>query len=78
MSHKAKDVLKAVQAIFKLKYDKIEPPDMYLGATLSVMEDDGVLGWCMTSDNYVKPAVENVEQEIARINQRLPSRCKHR
>ena len=42
ISHKAKDALKAVQAIFKLKDDKIEPPDMYLGAALSVMEDNGI------------------------------------
>ena len=69
ISHKAKDALKVVQAIFKLKDDKIEPPDMYLGATLSVMEDDGIQGWCMTSDKYVKAAVENVEQELARVNQ---------
>ena len=76
ISHKAKDALNAVQAIFKLEDDKIEPPDMYLGATLSVMEDDGVRGWCMTSDKYVKAAVENVEQELARVNQGLPSKCK--
>ena len=76
ISHKAKDILKAVQAIFKLKDDKIKPPDMYLGATLSVMEDNGIQGWCMTSDKYVKAAVENVELELARVNQRLPSRCK--
>ena len=69
ISHKVKDALKAVRAIFKLKDDKIEPPDMYLGATLSVMEDDGVQGWCMTSDRYVKAAVENVEQELVRVNQ---------
>ena len=42
ISHKVKDALKAVQAIFKLKDDKIEPLDMYLGAMLSVMEDNGV------------------------------------
>ena len=76
ISHKAKDALKAVQAVFKLKDDRIEPPDMYLGATLSVMEDNGVQGWCMTSDKYVKAAVENVELELSRVNQRLPSRCK--
>ena len=44
IGHKAKDVLKAVQAIFKLKDDKIEPLDMYHGVTLSIMEDDGVQG----------------------------------
>ena len=76
ISHKAKDVLKAVQAIFKLKDDKIEPPDMYLGATLSVMEDNGVQAWCMTSDKYIKAAIENVELELSRVNQRLPSQCK--
>ena len=49
---------------------------MYLGATLSVMEDNGVQGWCMTSDKYVKAAVENVELELAKLSQRLLSRCK--
>ena len=76
ISHKAKDVLKAVQPIFKLKDDRIEPPDMYLGAMLSVMEDDGIQGWCMSSDKYVKAAVENVEQELARVSQRLPTKCR--
>ena len=76
ISHKAKDALKAVQAACKLKDNRIEPPDMYLGATLSVMEDDGVQGWCMTSDKYVKAAVENVELELSRVNQQLPSWCK--
>ena len=76
ISHKAKDVLKAVQVIFKLKDDKIEPPDMYLGATLSVMEDDSIQGWCMSSDKYVKAAIENVEKELQGVNQRLPSKCR--
>ena len=76
ISHKEKDVLKAVQGIFKLKDDKIEPLDMYLGATLSIMEDDGVQGCCMTSDKYVKAAVENAEQELGTVNQQLPSKCK--
>ena len=76
ISHKAKNVLKAVQAIFKLEDNRIEPPDMYLGATLSVMEDNGFQGWCISSDKYVKAAVENVELELARVNHHLPSRCK--
>ena len=74
ISHMAKDASKAVQAIFKLKDDKIVPSDMYLVATLSVMEDDGIQGWCMTSDKYVKAAVEKVELELVVVNQRLPSR----
>ena len=76
ISHKARDVLKAVQVIFKLKDDRIEPRDMYLGATLSIMEDDGIQGWCMSSDKNVKAAIENVEKELAGVNQRLPSKCR--
>ena len=49
---------------------------MYLGVTLSVMEDDGIQGWCMSSDKYIKATVENVEQKLARVNQRLPSKCR--
>ena len=49
---------------------------MYLGATLSIMEDDGIQGWCMSSDKYVKVGVENVEQELARVSQWLPSKCR--
>ena len=30
----------------------------------------------MKSDKYDKAAVENVEQELARVNQRFPSKCK--
>ena len=40
------------------------------------MEDDGIRGWCMTSDKYVNAAVKNVEQELVGVNQRLPSKCK--
>ena len=40
------------------------------------MEDDGIQGWCMSSDKYVKAAVENVEQEFARVSQQLPSKCR--
>ena len=69
-------MLKAVQAIFKLKDARIEPPDMYIGATFSVMEDNGNQGCCMSSDKYVKAAVANVEQELARFSQRLPSKCR--
>ena len=74
--HKAKDALKAVYAIFKLKDDKIEPQEMYLGGTIFVMEDNGIQGWCMTSDKYIKAAIETIKLEFVRVNQRLPSRCK--
>ena len=33
-SYDAKSILQSLQGQFKLKSDKIEPPDMYLGAQL--------------------------------------------
>ena len=40
VSHDAKSILQSLQGQFKLKGDKIEPPDMYLGAQLETMQVD--------------------------------------
>ena len=39
-------VLKSLQGQFKLKDNKIEPPDVYLGAQLGTMEAEGHHGSC--------------------------------
>ena len=41
-------VLKSLQGQFKLKDDKIEPPDVYLSAQLGTMEVEGHHGWFMS------------------------------
>ena len=65
-----------IQEDFKLKDDKIAEPDVYLGATLSKMSlDNGQTCWTMSPEQYVKAAVTNVEENLARQGKRLPSKC---
>ena len=39
------------------------------------MTVDGFDGWTMSSQKYVKAAINNVEEVLARTDQRLPSKC---
>ena len=75
ISHDAEKVLKSVQDTFKFKDDKIDKPDVCLGAQLDKMSVDGFEGWTMTSEKYVKAAIENIEKTLAESNQRLPTKC---
>ena len=76
ISHDAKSILQSLQGQFKLKGDKIEPPDMYLGAQLGTMQVEGNEGWFMSSEKYVKSAIQNIEETLQKMGQRLPSKCK--
>jgi hypothetical protein len=68
--------MKRIQEDFKLKDDKIAEPDVYLGATLSKMKlDSGKQCWTMSPEQYVKAAVTNVEEDLAKNGKRLPSKC---
>ena len=72
--HKAKAVLQEVQRDFKFKNDEIAPPDMYLGGQVQRMSSaDGVQGWALSSEKYVKSAIENDEQELEKKGLRLPT-----
>ena len=76
VSHDAKSILQSLQGQFKLKGDKIEPPDMYLGAQLGTMQVKRNDGWFMSSEKYVKSAIQNIEETLHKMGQRLPSKCK--
>ena len=67
--------LLALTGTFKLKDDKIEPPDIYLGAQLSIMRVDDIECWTMSAEKYVVSAVKNVEETLAKRGLRLPSKC---
>ena len=68
--------MKKIQKAFNIKDDKKEPPDIYLGVTLSKMKlDNGKYCWTILLEQYVKAAVINVEKDIARSGKRFPSRC---
>ena len=76
ISHDAQKVLKSIQDTFKFKDDKIDKPEVYLGPQLDKMSVDGFEGWTMSSEKYVKSAIESIEQTLAETNQRLPTMCR--
>ncbi len=76
MSHDPMKSVKRIQEDFKLKDDKIEPPDVCLGATLDKMElADGKTCWTMSPEQHVKAAATHVEEDLAKRGRRLPAKC---
>ena len=76
ISHKPSATMKGIQAKFKLKNDKMEKPDIYLGAELSTLDNEhGDSCWAMPSDKYYAAMVKNVEASLAITGLRLPSKC---
>jgi hypothetical protein len=75
ISHDPKATMVGIQETFKLKDDKIEKPETYLGAQLEQTVIGGQSCWTMSSHAYVKAAVANVEAALDASGQRLPSRC---
>ena len=67
--------LRGLQATFKLKDDKIEKPDMYLGAQLDQMFIDTSECWTMSAEKYVQASIKNVEEALAKKGLRLPTKC---
>ena len=75
VSHDPHPTMKGIQGTFKLKDDKIEEPESYLGAQLAQKMIGGTKCWTMSSEQYVKAAVANVETKLDKTGQRLPTRC---
>ena len=68
--------LERIKGKFRLKNDKMDVPDNYLGADLSRLDnEDGDLCWGMSSDRYCQSLVTNIESVLAKKGLRLPSRC---
>ena len=66
MSMNAEDVMIQLQYQFKFKKDKIEPPETYLGARLKLKNIDGDNMWSISSYDYIKAAIENVQSTISK------------
>ena len=67
--------LEGLKSTFTLKDNKIEIPDMYLGAMLGQMDVDGVQCWTMSAEKYVTESAKTVEEALAKKGLRLPSKC---
>ena len=64
------------QEDLKLKDDKIKPSNVYIGSILANMKlESGKYCWTMFPEQYVKAAVTNVEEDLAKCGNRLPLKC---
>ena len=76
ISHDPSRTMKSIQTKFKLKDDKTEKPEVYLGADMSKMDNvHGYKCWAMSSDKYCNALVKNVEIILEKKGLRLPSKC---
>ena len=66
----------SIVAVFKFKGDNMDQPKIYIGAQVGNMIVDGAEGWYMSVEKNARAAVDNVEQDITKSNQCLPTRCK--
>ena len=75
ISVNATSVIGEVAVRFKLKKDKIEPPEVYLGGRLAEKNLNGINIWTMTSLDYVKAIVSNLEDRLLKKRLKLPSKA---
>ena len=76
ISQNPRKAIERLQDDSKLKEDKIEPPGVSLGATISKIKlDSGKYFWTMLPEQYVKSVVTNIEEDLARSGKRFPSKC---
>jgi hypothetical protein len=64
--------MKEIQRGFKFKNDEIKEPGIYLGAKLEKKSLNGRKTWTMSSTDYVKLSVQNIEQQLKRKNMKFP------
>ena len=73
ISSDVRSVILEVAEKFKLRKDKIDPPEIYLGGRLANRSLNGKEIWNMSSVNYVKVIIKNVEVIMVKEGTRLPS-----
>jgi hypothetical protein len=76
LSHTPVIIMKALEDFYRLK-DGFEKPKRYLGADVAEWRfgDDVKPRWSLSSSQYVKEAIKNVEAELAKSNLRLPGKA---
>jgi hypothetical protein len=74
ISYAPKATTDELKLTFKLKDDKVEEPDMYLGARLQKKVMNGICYWTITSNDYVNTAIKNLEERLAKVGAKLPTR----
>jgi hypothetical protein len=68
------EIAAQVSQHFKFKGNVAEKPEQYLGANVGLMTINEVTCWYMSSDEYCKAAVGNIETWLHKKDQRLPTK----
>ena len=66
ISHDPKTIMEHIQANFKFKDNKVEPPEMYFGAKLKKRKLGNHELWTMSSYEYIHAAIKNVEDKLSK------------
>ena len=76
IAHDATMPLQEVMSDFKFKNDAISPPEIYLGARLQKKDLNGKKVWTMSSRDYTKAIIANLEDRLKKKNAqtKLPSK----
>ena len=74
ISHKAKETMRLIAKDFKFKKDEIKPPEIYLGARLERKNLNGKNVWTMTSVDYLKAAIKNLEDRLEKKGKKLSTK----
>ena len=72
ISFDPKEPMKGIQKGFKFKNDEIQEPNIYLGAKLEKKMLNGRKTWTMSSKDYVKLSIQNIEQQVEKKNMKFP------
>ena len=61
-----------LRSVYTLKDGSVKEPDYYLGADVRIHElASGEKAWALSSDTYVKRAIEEVERELSYVGKQL-------
>jgi hypothetical protein len=74
LSHQPEMTMKSLEEFYRLK-DGYAKPDRYLGAQIKEWrfpEDASKAMWAISSDQYVKEAIQNMETHLLKIERKLP------
>ena len=71
----ATSVMLEIAEKFKFKKDAITPPEIYLGGRLERKSLNGRNIWTLTSRDYVKAIIANLENRLAKRGQKLPNKA---
>ena len=79
VSHVPQVIMDLLSKTYTLKEGSVKVPDLYIGARISkyYMQgsyDPGKVRWAMSSDDYYKQAVANVDSELDKVNYKLPNK----